>query len=241
MKSKVFSKILATVLFGFSLVLGAAPAHAAQWTFDLHDSTNPANPAGKAGLWLKMLSPGASDVHLNFFFSNAGSNLDLIYDDVANTVRIFGQSYVTATDVGTQASLGNGIANIDYTYAGGVSATATGEQIFITQDLINNNGTIQLPFTVKGVNSLNLRDRGMTIPGMENLGIVAFKFLPLLSPQGYWSVDGWLATVGGSPVYTEGDWHAFATRGTDIPEPSTLMLLGCAGIASRLRRRKRAE
>lgn len=228
------------VLIATALIVLSAPAQADTYTFVLDSHPGGSENPPPYGLRLDGLD-GDTTTEWTWDFGHASSNVRLVYDDVAMTIRIYGDAY-GGEDVGTSyaADSTTGVWELDFTYSVNVSELedngfdGTGDdRLEVTGDSALNAGTIIDP----NGDSYNLTD-------YQGSHSYSFRFNNTadhrLSGTGLSGPDvyvgwGWLNHSGSSTHVYASDWLFIARP---IPEPGTLMLLGLGLGCVALRRRR---
>ncbi len=172
--------------------------------------------------------------HFTFDFEHAQSDMRLLYDDVAQTIRIFGQSWGGRDTGGSYANdIYRGVYQFDFLYSFGVGQVPGDDDLWASpqQDLMNK-GTLIAPVSAGG-HTFNLVDKGLAMHGFT------FRFGDENNDLGHrghagTSGWGWLEIDGAMNGNATRDWLFTAIL---IPEPSTA-LLAVVGLGVMLRRRR---
>lgn len=253
MRFRGFGLILALVAISAPVCL-AVPIMPGTYVLDNHPDGNAAPPL--YGLRLDNLNGRDTGVYTFSFDPNDGANVELVYDDVAQEIRIRG--LVFGGEVQNNAYVNPQFYQVDFTYDAGLSTSCgdsgTLDDICVNSpngsgNIGNNRGTI----TEQGTDINNLQDgleyqladytSGSHTPltfqfgddnGMHrgHDGISGWGWLAVKWPNGRWKHRGAV------------DWLFTATKvpdnpNPDIPEPGTMILLGSALAGLWYHRRKR--
>ncbi|MEM1222451.1 MAG: PEP-CTERM sorting domain-containing protein [Verrucomicrobiota bacterium] len=241
-------------ILGLSAALLANTLTGAITVFELADHPDGNQTPPTYGLRLDGLD-GNNSKEFTFSFGDSSpfssTEVNLFYDDVANTIRIFGEVY-GGEDIGTiwnPNALGRW--EVDFTYSVNVtgSVTATTSSLIVDRDSPNNKGTITF---LEGTGfskgeTFNLTDEGGPKNNMDS-----FLFLSdgdrLIGDDSTIVGRGWLnhapAPQAAPTKYKHhvaaSDWiFIVKDQGIVIPEPSTYTLIFAifAGFIGLSRRR----
>lgn len=214
----------------------ASQADAAQFLFQLHNHPDGQVQMPRYGARLDELfnATGGADI-FTFDFDHAQSDMRLIYDSTAATIRIFGQSW-GGRDTGSSYAIDNyrGLYQFDFLYSFGVGQVPGDDDLWASpaQDFLNK-GTVSAPASAGG-QTFNLVDKGLGMFGYT------FRFGDENNDLGHRGFDGisgwgWLEIDGAMNGSATRDWLFTAEP---IPEPATAMF-AIFGVAALLRRRSR--
>ncbi len=178
------------------------------------------------------VTPNANGVdHFTFDFDDPQSDMRLIYDDINQTITIFGQAY-GGRDFGNSYvnDVYLGVYEINFVYDMNVGLVPGDDDIWSTGPNHANTGTIETPlgdtFTLSDVQATNYTFRF----GDEDDD---------LGHRGHNGISGWgwLAVDGERLSRGQDDWIFTAKY---VPEPSAIAFVGFGLVvmtAQRLRRR----
>lgn len=170
----------------------------------------------------------AHDV-FSFDFEHPQSSVVLVYNSVAQTIRIFGNAY-GGRDVG--GSYANdaylGVYHFDFLYNQGVGLVPGDDDIWSNTANHANSGYIQTPLS----DTIGLVDEWMDYSfrfGDENNDA---------GHRGFAGISGWgWLSYGFAPPYQHVEFSDWLFTATLIPEPSTAALAAIAALAILRRRR----
>ncbi len=202
-----------------------------------------------------MILHGLLDPNETFTFSfedSAGnSTMSLVYDDVANSVHIFGTVFGGIDSGDTYDPAASGVWNVDFTYQTNVTeSNGDGSDILVTDQSANNSGYISPTFDILGVaagEQIALTDKKNDARGFSFLfnNTDAQDIIDVI-PAGDFIGWGWLTynTFTNEGAHVSPSDFIFTARPatTEVPEPGTVLLLGAGlvGIARRRREKKSA-
>lgn len=210
------------------MILASTPAQAGITQFLLHDHPNGQVNPPSYGFRFDDLFGGGGIYTFSFDYADINENADvrLDYDDVQNTIRIYGRAF-GGKDTGTAWDpLESGWITIDFTYNVNVnanvdnSALALGDDYYVTNESPSNSGSFVLDGWGGDI-TVNISDKFSGADGhsfgfdndYDSKGNATIANDPLI-----YSGDGWLAPPGGSAR----DWIFIGEMMTPLPvEQST--------------------
>jgi hypothetical protein len=165
-----------------------------------------------------------------FSFDHPQSNMSLVYNNAAQTIRIFGQT-MGGRDVGSDWANDSfrGIYQIDFLYNVGVQMAPGDDDLIVVAATGSNSGTITLPngTTILLLNDVRSSGDGYTFRLGDEDNDLGHRGFPGISGWGWLMVNGVRNDLQ--------DWNFTATF---IPEPATAGLASPLAMAMLLRRRR---
>ncbi|MBX3395591.1 MAG: PEP-CTERM sorting domain-containing protein [Phycisphaerae bacterium] len=214
----------------------ASQANAAEFLFQLRNHPDGQVQMPQYGARLDELFNATSGTDIfTFDFNHAQSDMKLIYDSTAATIRIFGQSW-GGRDTGSSYAndIYRGVYQFDFLYAFGVGQVPGDDDLWASpaQDFLNK-GTVSAPVSAGG-QTFHLVDKGLGMFGYT------FRFGDEnndLGHRGYNGISGWgwMEINDAMNGNATRDWLFTAVP---VPEPTTAMF-AMFGVAALLRRRSR--
>lgn len=249
----------------FGAVAGSSSSvSAAAFTYVLHDHPGGQLVTPTYGLRLDGLYGGVSN-DFSFSFDQAGTGMSLVYDDVANSIRISGRAY-GGIDIGSAWDSNNvGFIDVDFTYRQNLVSSGSGTFGVDTDNLglqatdhaqtvgTGNSGSVTLATGSWGTGATE--GDAFTLVDQSN-GYFSFKFNNfddhgLNGHPGYGGPDdfvgwGWInhwpEGDGPRPHIYSSDWQFVGEIApppvTEMSEPGMLAFLGL-GVAGLVWRRRR--